>query len=212
MDQDLLANIRKEVEGTHYEELSSEDRAQLDSKSLPRLYAFVREVMRFHSTSQSVRELKKDQSITFPSEIEGGEKRICELKKGNQLPGFLGWFVHNNTVVMPSSLIHHNPDIHYDPEVFDADRFLSVENGGKGIPITSGNFRPFGGGSSYCPGRYFALNQVVGYLALVSMRFDIEIISKNWKIPRNSDFYYVTASPDINLKIGQRRHQERDGK
>lgn len=201
-DKDLLAEVRKEVEDLSYKAISFAARAKVDTKRLPKLKALFHEVLRFHSTSQSVRELKKDRTITMlPENQEGEERRTYELKKGNQLPGILRWFVKNNAIVMPSSLLHHNPNIHANPDTFDAKRFLSADLGGKGTPVVSAKLRPFGGGSSYCPGRYFAEKQIIAFLALVSMKFDIEIVSDPWEIPRNADFYYVTSFPDVRLRL-----------
>jgi cytochrome P450 len=68
---------------------------------------------------------------------------------------------------MPSSLLHYDPAVHHDPEVFDAKRFLSKELGGIGTQVSSTTLRPFGGGMSYCSGRRFTENQVVGFCGWV---------------------------------------------
>lgn len=106
---------------------------------------------------------------------------------------------------MPSSLLHHNPETHTNPEIFDATRFLSKKLGGKGISCMAKELRPFGGGISYCPGRLFAEKQVVGFLALLLSHFDIIRVGKEVEIPRNADFFYVTKQKGWELLVTSRK-------
>ena len=53
---------------------------------------------------------------------------------------------------------------------FDSERFLRRKNLHK-----SPTYRPFGGGSTYCPGRFIARQEVVAFVAFVLKRFEMEI-------------------------------------
>lgn len=57
-----------------------------------------------------------------------------------------------------------------DPESFDSDRFFNKKDLSR-----SSNFRPFGGGTTYCPGRFIAKGEVLTFVALVLERFDVEV-------------------------------------
>ena len=57
-----------------------------------------------------------------------------------------------------------------DAEAFNPSRFL---NDGK--LNNSLSFRPFGGGATYCPGRFLAKAEVLTFVALVICRFDLEL-------------------------------------
>jgi cytochrome P450 len=74
--------------------------------------------------------------------------------------------------MMPYRQLHENEEV-YGPDVleFDAERFL--KNPGL---RRSTSFRPFGGGSTYCPGRYAARQEVVGFVALVVYRLEISLV------------------------------------
>lgn len=61
--------------------------------------------------------------------------------------------------------------------------------------------RPFGGGTSYCPGRVFAEKQIIGFLAALVMRYEMRIVSEEYEIPRNSDLDYVAACPPVFVEI-----------
>jgi cytochrome P450 len=65
---------------------------------------------------------------------------------------------------------------HFDTKVFggnasqfDAGRFLN-----SGLSKDP-SFRPFGGGTTYCSGRYLAKREVLTFLALALSRYDIEL-------------------------------------
>ncbi|MCJ1303915.1 hypothetical protein MMC08_006726 [Hypocenomyce scalaris] len=76
-----------------------------------------------------------------------------------------------NTVVIPYRQLHYNEHVFgrnakdFDPERFLKDKSLS----------SNSSYRPFGGGVSYCPGRYLAKQEVYGFVALLLHRFDIQL-------------------------------------
>ena len=113
----------------------------------PRLEACLYEVLRLTASSASLRYVQKPTII-------GGKT----LRPGNK-------------IIMPYRQLHYNEDeygsttFQFDPERFLKDKDLSH----------SPSFRPFGGGSTYCPGRFIARQEVVTFVALVLYRFDFEL-------------------------------------
>lgn len=67
--------------------------------------------------------------------------------------------------------------LHFDEKAFganaasfDEERFLANKELSR-----SPSFRPFGGGTTYCPGRFLAKNEVLTFVALVLVRFEISL-------------------------------------
>lgn len=85
-------------------------------------------------------------------------------------------------IVMFTQLLHHDPHLYPNPETFIWNRFVSGKDNSKSIPakLPDGEtvtepFRPFGGGSHYCPGRKFALNSAKALVAHLVHNFDLSI-------------------------------------
>jgi cytochrome P450 len=187
----ILSSIRTELHIASFLSLAADQQSKLVPTGLPHLHALVREVLRYHSTAWSAREVTE----TTMLDLKSDNGRVYELQKGA-------------IVACPSSLLHHDPSTHTNPGLFDAKRFLSKELGGMGTPVSSATLRPFGGGGSYCPGRLFAERQVMGCLAALVGRFDMEVIAKKWQIPRNADFFFVTKCEDVKLGVSKREGEE----
>jgi cytochrome P450 len=102
------------------------------------------------------------------------------------------YLLHKGSVVqMASSVINSDPEIWgAGAAEFKADRFLGPRESGddSGAPnstddkvalplppsVPSTASRAFGGGSVICPGRHFALSEIVGLTALVLVGFEVE--------------------------------------
>ncbi len=79
-----------------------------------------------------------------------------------------------NSILMPLRQLHYDEAIFGDdPARFDPERFLKKKN-----LRNSSSFKPFGGGVSYCPGRFLARQERLYFVALVINRFDIELIAE----------------------------------
>lgn len=71
------------------------------------------------------------------------------------------------------------------PTQFDPERFLN-----EGHLKQSPSFKPFGGGTTYCPGRFIARQEVMAFVAVVLHRFDVTLspsqgaYSKKQTLPR----------------------------
>ncbi|KAL8949025.1 MAG: hypothetical protein Q9222_004834 [Ikaeria aurantiellina] len=116
----------------------------------PRLDAVYYEVLRLSTASTSIR------TVMSPSMVGG--KYLS--------PG--------NDVFIPSRQMHFDPGVFgSDAHCFNAARFLD------NAMRKSASYRPFGGGTTYCPGRFLARSEVLTFVALALNRFSISVIDKD---------------------------------
>ncbi|XP_066235064.1 cytochrome P450 7B1 isoform X1 [Saccopteryx leptura] len=133
-------------------------REQLDS--LVYLESAILEALRLCTFSSVIRFVQED--LTLPSET-----RDYHLRKGDLLAIF-------------PPLLHYDPEIFEAPEEYRFDRF--VENGKKKTTFFKSGKRlkyyilPFGLGTSKCPGRFLAINEVKQLLVVLLTYFDLEIM------------------------------------
>ncbi|KAF2815660.1 cytochrome P450 [Mytilinidion resinicola] len=158
----------------------------------PLLVSCFRETLRGIIALTSVRYVREDVSIL--------EYR---LRKGS-------------VVQMASGVIHSDTSI-WGPDAaeFKPDRFLGRDESGAtyALPlppsVPSAAFRAFGGGSVICPGRHFALSEIIGFTALVLLGWEIESenggliqcpLKDDMKIP----FTPMKPVRDVDMKITRR--------
>ena len=118
----------------------------LDSRlgECPRLMALYNEILRLTTASASVRTVESDTPV-----------RDVILRKGGK-------------VLLPFRQLHFNEKVFgSDVNRFDPARFLKDQKLQK-----NSSFRPFGGGTTYCPGRYLAQREVLVFIALSMFRFE----------------------------------------
>ncbi|XP_011362887.1 25-hydroxycholesterol 7-alpha-hydroxylase [Pteropus alecto] len=133
-------------------------REQLDS--LVYLESTILEALRLCSFSSIIRFVQED--LTLPSET--GDYR---LRKGD----FIAIF---------PPFLHYDPEIFEAPEEFRFDRF--TENGKKKTTFFKRGKKlryyllPFGFGTSKCPGRFLAVNEIKQLLVILLTYFDLEIM------------------------------------
>jgi len=73
-------------------------------------------------------------------------------------------------VFMPNRLYHFNSNAWGgDVDAFNAHRFSTGKPSGE----RAGAFRGFGGGANLCPGRLFAMNEILAFCAMMVLRFDV---------------------------------------
>jgi cytochrome P450 len=140
----------------------------------------VSEALRLASASITVRKVVR--AFTFTT--AGGHKH--NLRAGDE-------------VAVYPFLTHTDPDIYDAPRCYRYDRFLDVT---PHLPLPSSltatttreprrqqqhHFLPFGGGSSICPGRYFARNEIKLFLACVLFHFDIALLATDDKGKKRSE-------------------------
>lgn len=94
--------------------------------------------------------------------------------------------------MIPFSLIHLDPEIYSDPHIFRYDRFVNSGSNGS-TPFTkrgkkiSTNLQPFGIGTSICPGRFLALNELKIAVVLLVKNFKMELLNPEEEILTSSD-------------------------
>ncbi|KAM4064610.1 cytochrome p450 [Hirsutella rhossiliensis] len=76
-----------------------------------------------------------------------------------------------HSILIPFRQLHTNEAV-WGPTVgaFDPSRFLNRKSLAR-----HSSFRPFGGGTTYCPGRILAREEVYGFIAVLLHRFDVAL-------------------------------------
>lgn len=87
-----------------------------------------------------------------------------------------------NVVIIPCGLMHFNEKLRPDPDGYHPRRFLDRALSGESEGHAKAT-KPFGGGSTHCPGRVFAEKQMIGLVAGILRRYDVEITSPTYTIP-----------------------------
>lgn len=136
----------------------------------PLLRSFVTEVLRLQTTNVSPRVVQEDTVI--------GGKYL--LKKGN-------------VVMMPSAAAHRDRNswgssaAEFDPYRFVPQQQKSAEHdhvspAQQKVPVAS--HRSWGRGGIVCPGRHFAVNELIVMLVMMVVKYDVVPISGQWKFPK----------------------------
>lgn len=188
----LLADVRSELESAGYTAVGAESgeegaRQLLEviPDQVPLLRSIWYETLRIHNNSLTVRE------VIAPTELSGKSGRTWHLEQGG-------------VVSIPCGLMHYNEKLHPDPDAFHAGRFLDKSRGGEG-ENPSRTLKPFGGGSTHCPGRVFAEKQMIGLVAGMVWRYDMKIVNTNkWEIPRVGEFDNLAKQPTIWIEFSRR--------
>lgn len=114
----------------------------------PHLESLFNEVLRFASASSSIRK------VVSPT-IIGGKK-----------------FPKGSRIMCPFRQLHYDENAYgEDVMEFKPDRFIEGKNLSR-----SSSYRPFGGGTSYCPGRFIARQEVYCVAVFMLHRFKIRIL------------------------------------
>lgn len=145
-DSNLFTSIRNEVVPAVQASTSPNDlSSRLDR--CPHLDAIFHEVLRLVSSSSSIRNVQTPITV-------GGKY----LRAGTK-------------VLIPYRQLHFDEDIFgSNAQSFDAERFLRNKD-----LVKSSSYRPFGGGTTHCPGRFLARREVLTFVALVVDRFELEL-------------------------------------
>ncbi|KAF2796913.1 cytochrome P450 [Melanomma pulvis-pyrius CBS 109.77] len=154
----------------------------------PILMSVLQETMRYHSTVMSAKTVKEDVLLSD----------TYFLKKGSLL-------------MIPGPVVHHDSAI-WGPDVgnFDHRRFLDS----KKTTISTSSFRPFGSGSTMCPGRHFSTNAILGMVAMMVLQLDVTPIDfeGKWVLPTTEGADLWNAMPkldhDIAVRIEPRKEMQ----
>lgn len=84
-----------------------------------------------------------------------------------------------NFAIVPVCQLHDNEEVFgRDALNFCPDRFLKQH----GL-VNSSSYKPYGGGKTYCPGRFFAMQEIFGFVTLLIHRFDIQLATPRQHFP-----------------------------
>lgn len=230
----FLGRVRRELEEVVEEQRDEETGERKRVLSLdkvkngtacPTLMAVLKECLRVGSDNYSTRLVKSDTMLA-------GQ-----------------YFLKKDSVVqIAGGIIHADERIWGDDAgVFNPERFLSSsssnkprdkgtngdeeqDNIGKGngngttSTSTSGNvhpaaFRAFGGGKTLCPGRHFATNEILAFVAMIVLTFDLEPVAKGEgkgqgriKVPEKDDnvlpVHILEPKEDVIVRILHRDRQD----
>lgn len=86
-------------------------------------------------------------------------------------------------IMMPYRQLHIDENIFGSDEIsFNADRFFKNKDLSR-----SPSFKPFGGGSTYCSGRFIAKREVVAFVALAVHLYDLQLEDPNKAFPKMNE-------------------------
>jgi len=141
--------------------------------------------------------------------VTAGSVSVREVEEDTSIGGYR--FCKGAMVMLPLRLNHMNPDVFGDDvETFVPDRFIRDISGLPGNKKNPGikALKPFGGGTSLCPGRHFAINEILAYVATVLRRFDMEIVEgQRVAVPLTSAPSIGTLPPDHDVRVRIRMRQ-----
>lgn len=178
-DPALLDDVRQELSSAGYGNLTAEELISIIPSKLPILRSVWFETLRMHNNLLTVREVSKD--IALPG------TQSWSLQKGNMIS-------------IPTALVHFDEQLHPQADDFHPRRFMETGQGGDGENAAK-TLKPFGGGSTYCPGRIFGEKQMMGFIARILMGYEVEIKEKDWTIPPVMDFDDLWAHPHVTLRL-----------
>ncbi|KZM21372.1 Cholesterol 7-alpha-monooxygenase [Ascochyta rabiei] len=181
-DEKVTASIREELEsviGSSTPDLVRAVNLGGVKDSCPTLVAMLNETLRYHSTVINIKQVQHDTTLA-------GQYL---LKK-------------NGIVMIPGRSVHHNKDI-WGPsaDAFDHHRFLSPDSR-RNVSSTSA-FRPFGAGTTMCPGRHFSTNVTLSLAVIILLRFDVVPMNGEWRQPtkRRADMWNAMPKPDQDIDV-----------
>jgi len=97
------------------------------------------------------------------------------------------------TILAPTTLAHNEASFWtqsgHSPDEFWPERFI-----GKDDKELAGHFLPFGGGSTICPGRFFARQEVLLAVAMMVTRFEFELVGF---VEKTGEQRYGKPEPDV---------------
>lgn len=164
-DQSLIAALRREISPVFAQGTTTNLGPRIENCALLESVYF--ESLRLSSSSATIRTVRNTTTI--------GD---FTLRKGIE-------------VLVPYRQLHFDNSVWGpSPAQFNPERFLKNSH-----LKQSPSFKPFGGGSTYCPGRFLARREVMTFVALVLHRFDVTLstlpadgpyggTSKKQKMPR----------------------------
>lgn len=153
---------------------------------VPSVMSLLQEVFRVKSTNATGRVVLSDTLL---------EDRYL-LKKGSFL-------------LLPAAELHWSPSIWgATVDEFDPQRFMSDQQ--PGLPkVAPSALRGFGGGSAMCPGRYFASIEIISWVVLFVLRFNISPVCGDWHVaPGHPHIITSILSPSEDFEVSITEREE----
>ncbi|KAJ5769177.1 hypothetical protein N7520_003736 [Penicillium odoratum] len=181
----LRAEIREELK-TNALSVAVDESHNIDIGAMrekcPLLLSTFQEVLRTRTTTCSSRIVLQDTLLA---------KKYL-LKRGSMLNILADAMGYNSTVWGANSA------------VFDARRFIktvsSDDTEGKKDVRRPGQFMTFGISPVICPGRHFASSEILGLVAMMILRYDVEPVNGSWKEPPRNQAALVSIMGAIKGK------------
>lgn len=187
-DPSLLASVRGEVQAIikTLEPDSSSERSRLQLTDLrdhcPVLVAVYRECLRLGSDTYSTRLVKEDHMLA--SQYFLAKNSVVQIAGG---------IIHADGRIWGDDVDSFNPKRFLAPQ----ENTLDAKIGEDGKPTAKAKqnnsfhpaaFRAFGGGKTLCPGRHFAMNEILAFVALVVLQFDMRAVrGDKIEVPNKND-------------------------
>ncbi|KAI0473341.1 cytochrome P450 [Xylariaceae sp. FL0804] len=190
-NSDVLAECTMEL-STLVQERDGRFTVDVDAikEACPILQSTLHESMRYHSATISARRVIEDYRLDS-----------YLLKKGS-------------TLLIPATVPHSDPSTWgASCDSFDHHRFSQKSNETAGKSSKRMAFRGFGGGHHLCPGRHFAVTEMLGLVAMTILRFQLTPKGGKWdsiqidKLSFNGTAAPVPAS-EFTVLFQPKPHQE----
>ena len=110
-------------------------------------------------------------------------------------------------VQISATAVHSDPDV-WGPNAanFDPERFL------KPAKVHPSAFRTFGGGSTLCPGRHLASDEILVFTAMFLHGFDVGFAADTARLPQRDDTNMLSITKpktDLALRLSRRQGMEK---
>lgn len=184
----LLDDVRKEVDSVVTTTRDDDGLVRnlditLLKTNCPLLTSTFQEVLRYRSMGTSVRQVMQDTVLNGQWLL----KKDCMIQ-------------------MPSRIIHKDSTLWgADVDEFNPRRFMKdeVQKTRNGRRPNAAAFRAFGGGTTLCPGRHFATNEILAVVSMIVLRYDMTPTAGEWSFPKtdNTNVAAVVMEPDTDVEV-----------
>ncbi|KAF2009659.1 cytochrome P450, partial [Aaosphaeria arxii CBS 175.79] len=184
-DSTILAAIRQEImdklvtvseDGTRRVDVS------LIRTECPILYSTFQEMFRYHSSVISAKQVINDTVLD-------------------------GYHLKKDAVLMIPGPVVHKDHAVWGPSAHEFD-YLRFTDARRDVVVKPKNigtsvFRPFGAGSTMCPGRFFSTNVILTYAAMSVLQFDIKPVNGVWTMStkKKADLWNAMPKPDFDVPV-----------
>ncbi|XP_060639455.2 5-beta-cholestane-3-alpha,7-alpha-diol 12-alpha-hydroxylase-like [Anolis sagrei] len=164
----------------------------LDKIKTPLLDSAIQETLRLKGSVFIIRGVMED------IDIKMGDGKEYTLRKGDTL------------FLFPYIGLHMDPEIYPEPQTFKYDRFINPDGTKKEFykngKLLKHYIMPFGGGSTMCPGRYFAVSEMKMFVILMLVYFDMELVNAEEDMPPTDEMRcgFGAASPSRDIQFRYR--------